>query len=139
MLVSLLFCYLGPWFVFFSSRRRHTSCALLTGVQSVLFRSGPQGKLVRVVRGAVYDVAVDLRRSSPHFGKWVGVELSARNKRMVWVPEGFAHRSAERRVGKEGVSTCRSRWATYHEKKKIIVEERITHRNPKKEATNGKI
>jgi dTDP-4-dehydrorhamnose 3,5-epimerase len=52
---------------------------------------GPQGKLVRVVSGAVFDVAVDLRRSSPHFGKWVGVELSAANQRMFWVPEGFAH------------------------------------------------
>lgn len=52
---------------------------------------GPQGKLVRVTRGAVFDVAVDLRRSSPQFGKWVGVELSAENKRMFWVPEGFAH------------------------------------------------
>ena len=52
---------------------------------------GPQGKLVRVTRGAVYDVAVDLRRSSEHFGKWVGVELTAQNKRMFWVPEGFAH------------------------------------------------
>lgn len=52
---------------------------------------GPQGKLVRVTRGAVFDVAVDLRQSSPHFGKWVGVELSADNKRMFWVPEGFAH------------------------------------------------
>jgi dTDP-4-dehydrorhamnose 3,5-epimerase len=52
---------------------------------------GPQGKLVRVTRGAVYDVAVDLRRSSPHFGQWVGVELSGDNKRMVWIPEGFAH------------------------------------------------
>ncbi len=51
----------------------------------------PQGKLVRVARGAVYDVAVDLRRSSPDFGKWTGVVLSAENKRMFWVPEGFAH------------------------------------------------
>ena len=51
----------------------------------------PQGKLVRVVRGAVYDVAVDIRRSSPSFGRWVGVELSADNKRMFWIPEGFAH------------------------------------------------
>lgn len=52
---------------------------------------GPQGKLVRVTRGAVYDVAVDLRGSSPTFGQWVGVELSAANQRMFWVPEGFAH------------------------------------------------
>lgn len=52
---------------------------------------GPQGKLVRVTNGAVFDVAVDLRQSSATFGQWVGVELSADNKRMFWVPEGFAH------------------------------------------------
>jgi dTDP-4-dehydrorhamnose 3,5-epimerase len=51
----------------------------------------PQGKLVRVTVGEVYDVAVDLRRSSPTFGKSVGARLSAGNKRMMWVPEGFAH------------------------------------------------
>ncbi|MGI4880061.1 MAG: dTDP-4-dehydrorhamnose 3,5-epimerase [Janthinobacterium lividum] len=51
----------------------------------------PQGKLVRVTVGAVFDVAVDLRRSSPNFGRWVGFELSAENKRMLWVPPGFAH------------------------------------------------
>jgi dTDP-4-dehydrorhamnose 3,5-epimerase len=51
----------------------------------------PQGKLVRVTAGRAWDVAVDVRRSSPHFGKWVGVELSATNKRMFWVPAGFAH------------------------------------------------
>ena len=52
---------------------------------------GPQGKLVRVTNGAVFDVAVDLREGSPTFGKWAGVELTAENKRMFWVPEGFAH------------------------------------------------
>lgn len=51
----------------------------------------PQGKLVRVVRGAVFDVAVDIRKSSPTFGKWVGMELTEENHRMLWVPPGFAH------------------------------------------------
>ncbi len=51
----------------------------------------PQGKLVRVVRGAVFDVSVDIRRGSPTFGSWVGAELSEDNQRQLWVPPGFAH------------------------------------------------
>lgn len=51
----------------------------------------PQGKLLRVLRGAVFDVAVDIRRGSPHFAKWFGIELSADNKRQLFIPAGFAH------------------------------------------------
>lgn len=74
---------------FVQDNHSHSQKGVLRGLH--FQNPGAQGKLVRVTRGAVFDVAVDLRKSSAHFGKWIGVELSAENKRMFWVPEGFAH------------------------------------------------
>ena len=54
-------------------------------------RNSPQGKLVRVIRGSVFDVVVDIRKSSPTFKRWIGLELSQKNKKQIWVPQGFAH------------------------------------------------
>ena len=62
---------------------------MLRGLHYQLGR--PQGKLVRVVEGSIFDVAVDIRENSPSFGKWVGVELTAENKKQLWVPPNFAH------------------------------------------------
>ncbi|WP_293882582.1 dTDP-4-dehydrorhamnose 3,5-epimerase [Sphingomonas sp.] len=69
-------------------------------------KPNPQGKLVRVVAGRVWDVAVDIRRSSPFFGQSVGVELSAANKRMFWVPPGFAHGFVSLEDGTEFLYKC---------------------------------
>lgn len=75
-----------------------------------------QGKLVRVVSGKVFDVAVDLRQSSPSFGQWVGYELSAENKRMLWVPEGFAHGFYVISETAEFVYKCTDYYAPQHER-----------------------
>ena len=74
-----------------------------------------QGKLVRVTSGAVFDVAVDMRRSSATFGDWVGVELSADNKRQLWVPEGFAHGFYVMSDYAEFVYKCTNYYAPEHE------------------------
>ncbi|MRR15271.1 MAG: dTDP-4-dehydrorhamnose 3,5-epimerase [Deltaproteobacteria bacterium] len=76
----------------------------------------PQGKLVRVVRGAVFDVAVDIRRSSPTFGRWVGFELSADNRRQIWIPEGFAHGFLVLSETAEFLYKTTDYWAAAHER-----------------------
>lgn len=75
---------------FVQDNESHSRRGVLRGLHYQL-PPHPQGKLVRVVQGAVFDVAVDIRRASPYFGRWVGVELSAANRRQLWIPEGFAH------------------------------------------------
>jgi dTDP-4-dehydrorhamnose 3,5-epimerase len=69
------------------------SCSHAGVLRGIHYQLAPhaQGKLVRVVKGSVWDVAVDLRRDSSHFGQWFGAELSAANRRQLWIPEGFGH------------------------------------------------
>src|SRR5512142_1018437 len=93
------YCYVG-----FTAERLRNAGLDLAFVQSNVSRSArgvlrglhyqwpnPQGKLVSVLEGEVYDVAVDIRRGSPSFGRWAGVMLTAENHRHFWIPEGFAH------------------------------------------------
>jgi dTDP-4-dehydrorhamnose 3,5-epimerase len=83
------FAEAGLDFDFVQDNHSHSARHTLRGLHYQA--RNPQGKLVRVVSGAVFDVAVDLRRSSANFGRWVGAELSAANNHMLWVPPGFAH------------------------------------------------
>jgi dTDP-4-dehydrorhamnose 3,5-epimerase len=76
----------------------------------------PQGKLVRVVAGAIYDVAVDMRKSSHTFGRWVGVELTAENRRQLWVPPGFAHGFVVTSESAEVLYKTTDYWAPEHER-----------------------
>jgi dTDP-4-dehydrorhamnose 3,5-epimerase len=80
---------LGIDFEFVQDNHSRSARGVLRGLHYQIRQ--PQGKLVRVVAGEIFDVAVDIRRASPTFGQWVGVTLSAENKRMAWVPPGFAH------------------------------------------------
>ncbi|MFN3716965.1 MAG: dTDP-4-dehydrorhamnose 3,5-epimerase [Thiobacillus sp.] len=74
---------------FVQDNHSRSSRGVLRGLHYQL--NEPQGRLVRVTSGAVFDVAVDVRRASPRFGRWAGVELTADNHRMLWIPPGFAH------------------------------------------------
>lgn len=86
---SRTFAELGLDLTFVQDNHSRSAQGILRGLHYQIHQ--PQGKLVRVTSGTVFDVAVDLRQSSPTFGQWVGVELSATNHRMLWIPEGFAH------------------------------------------------
>jgi dTDP-4-dehydrorhamnose 3,5-epimerase len=77
---------MGP---FVQDNHSHSRKATLRGLHYQL--KSPQGKLIYVVSGSIFDVAVDIRKGSPHFGKWVGVSLSSENRRQLFVPGGFAH------------------------------------------------
>ena len=79
----------GTNYQFVQDNHSYSSKGVLRGMHYQIQQ--PQGKLVRVVRGAVFDVAVDIRKSSPTFGKWVGAELTEENHKQLWIPAGFAH------------------------------------------------
>ena len=79
----------GENYQFVQDNHSKSSRGVLRGLHYQLGK--PQGKLVRVVEGTIFDVAVDIRRNSPNFGRWIGVELTAENKKQLWVPPDFAH------------------------------------------------
>lgn len=99
---------------FVQDNHSRSARGVLRGLHYQLHR--PQGKLVRVVAGAVFDVAVDLRRSSPTFARWVGVELSAANRRMLWVPPGIAHGFLTLADGTEFLYKCTDFYAPEDER-----------------------
>jgi dTDP-4-dehydrorhamnose 3,5-epimerase len=98
---------------FVQDNHSKSSQGILRGLHYQLIQ--PQGKLVRVVEGAVFDVAVDLRRQSPTFGQWVGYELSAENQQMLWVPKGFGHGFYVMSETVEFVYKCTDYYAPEHE------------------------
>lgn len=83
------FAEAGITLPFVQDNHSHSSRGTLRGLH--FQNPHPQGKLVRAINGTIFDVAVDIRRGSPHFGQWVGVELSSNNRKQLWVPPGFAH------------------------------------------------
>lgn len=99
---------------FVQDNHSRSAQGVLRGLHYQLVR--PQGKLVRVIRGRVFDVAVDVRRASNTFGKWIGVELSASNRKMLWVPPGFAHGFLSLEEGTEFLYKCTDFYAPEHER-----------------------
>lgn len=104
----------GIDFDFVQDNHSKSSHGILRGLHYQIQQ--PQGKLVRVVEGCVFDVAVDMRQSSPTFGEWVGYELSAENHNMLWVPPGFAHGFYVISETAEFVYKCTDYYAPEHER-----------------------
>lgn len=100
--------------VFVQDNHSRSGHAVLRGLHYQIRQA--QGKLVRVVLGEVFDVAVDLRRTSTTFGQWVGVVLSAENKRQLWIPEGFGHGFAVLSEAAEFLYRTTEYWAPEHER-----------------------
>ena len=101
----------GPWV---QDNHSRSSKGALRGIHYQIKQ--PQGKLVRATRGAIFDVAVDLRRSSSTFGQWVGQELSADNKAMLWIPPGFGHGFLALSDGAELQYKCTAYYAAEHDR-----------------------
>ena len=101
----------GPWVQDNHSRSAKHS---LRGIHYQIAQ--PQGKLVRATRGRIFDVAVDLRRSSPTFGRWVGKRLTAKNKAMLWIPPGFGHAFLALSDGAEVQYKCTAYYAPEDER-----------------------
>jgi dTDP-4-dehydrorhamnose 3,5-epimerase len=99
---------------FVQDNHSHSTRGALRGLHYQIVR--PQGKLVRVVRGEVFDVAVDLRRTSPTFAHWVGTTLSGDNRRQMWVPPGFAHGFYVRSASADLIYKCSDYYAPEHER-----------------------
>lgn len=108
-----LFEDIAPGLQFVQDNHSKSSRGILRGPHYQ--RQQPQGKLVRVIAGEIFDVAVDMRRDSPSFGQWVGVVLSADNHRQLWVPPGFAHGFLVTSDSAEMVYKCTDYYAPAHE------------------------
>lgn len=103
---------IGPDFV--QDNHSKSAQGILRGLHYQI--PNPQGKLVRVISGKVFDVAIDLRRNSPTFGKWVSEIISSENKKQVWVPQGFAHGFLVMSESAEFVYKCTDYYAPQHER-----------------------
>lgn len=108
---------------FVQDNHSHSVCGVLRGLHYQIQHA--QGKLVRVIQGEVFDVAVDLRRSSPNFGKWIGVVLSADNKRQLWIPPGFAHGFLVTSDSAELLYKTTDYWYPEHERSLLWNDSRV--------------